>query len=211
MSELIDELAQGVLERREYHSYMRPRLDCVLRELNDPPRARYSPGGFVDIDLDFAEGLDKGRLVRFHLWGTEGSAPLDGVPHSHRCRLDSLVIHGGIVNTAYDIREGGDFTVHTAYCRTEDVAKAPTTRKIYLAPQSPITLRQGDYYYTPFGAFHSTGIDGFTVTLSVFSEFRDVPCLLVDATPQFDGRSLEKGTPSAALVRKHLEELSRAI
>jgi hypothetical protein len=204
MVQLITEIAQGIIDRKDPQNYIRPRVRKAVGLL-DPVTTLYSPGGFIHVEIGFD---DLGRLVRAHLWKTEGAPALDNAPHNHRNRVDSMVWYGLFQNTEYSLVEGGDHQMYDVFCRPDEFEKHQTQRKVSVVPKLTETLRPDQFYTTPRGTYHSADTNCFAVTIAVFSDWVDEPCRVVSDTPKFNSASRKKQVVAPNVVRPYLTKVN---
>ncbi len=163
----------------------------------EPYLVRVHGNGFIQISL-----MDP--TCRIHIW--HNSLPhqkVDTQVHDHRFSFHSTVLHGRMVHTPFEIVHDGDcpidlighYRIYTPQVREgEDTILARQAIPMHdvtftlRAPNSLSIFGEGDTYSFEAGRFHSSRVEGLTITLMEKTEvFEDMaPRVMVPATEEPD-------------------------
>lgn len=180
-----------------------PVREAIARLLADPDaiHARRNAAGFIYVQLTFDPARTRPAL-RLHLWpGDELRA--EAVPHSHTCRIDSVLLCGKMVNVDYRISPGTGYLVREALCQAEVCSHMPGSRLQDCTESRRTLLRPGDRYSIEIDDFHSSEVPAgqLTATCVRMSDFQDRPSRLVDiGVKPLDGEFVKERIPAARIA-----------
>lgn len=145
-------------------------------------RPLWHPLGFIHMRL-----ADDGETaLRLHIWSRVHAAPMQPLwsVHNHVFSLESLVIHGSIRDTRFEVApaEAGDKQLYEVVYRENGSLRRRTGKRVHCVRNQESIHRVGDQYAIAAQMFHSSSLaEG------------DLAMTIVKTTGTGDGRPMVVG------------------